>query len=90
MFEKIFFIYLAVINIIAFIMYGLDKAKAIAGKWRTTEFALIVVSAIGGCLGAFIGMRVWHHKTQKLKFQILVPLFLIIWVVIIMRLKRII
>lgn len=78
-------IYLIAINIVTFIIYGADKIKAMAGKWRISELALIVFAAIGGCFGAFIGMRVWHHKTQKLKFQVLVPLFMILWVFLILR-----
>ena len=84
MLEKIVIVYLMVINIIAFIMYGVDKIKAIGKKWRIPEAALIGVAAIGGSLGAFIGMKVWHHKTKKLKFQVLVPLFLIVWIAIIL------
>lgn len=87
MLDRIIIIYLIGINIIAFILYGVDKIKAVAGKWRVTEASLIGIATIGGCFGAFIGMRVWHHKTRKLMFQVLVPLLIIIWIAIILYWK---
>lgn len=78
-------IYLIAINIVAFIVYGADKIKAMSGKWRISEFALILFAAIGGCFGAFVGMRIWHHKTKKLRFQVLIPLFMMLWTVLILR-----
>ena len=87
MLDKIVVIYLIAINIIAFILYGVDKIKAVAGKWRVTEISLIGVAAVGGCFGAFIGMRVWHHKTRKLMFQLLVPFLMFIWIAIILYWK---
>ena len=73
------FCYLLIINIIAFFLYGIDKRKAVRNKWRIPEATLILFAAIGGALGALLGMLVWHHKTKKWKFRILVPLFLILW-----------
>ena len=72
-------IYLLIVNLIAFVLYGVDKSRARREKWRIPEATLIGVAAAGGALGAFVGMKVWHHKTKKLKFTILVPLFLIVW-----------
>ena len=73
------FCYLLIINIIAFFLYGIDKRKAVRNKWRIPEATLVLFAAIGGALGALLGMLVWHHKTRKWKFRILVPLFLILW-----------
>lgn len=62
--------YLAALNIVAFFMYGLDKAKAgIAGARRISERSLLIVALIGGSLGALAGMKVFRHKTKKLAFQ---------------------
>lgn len=71
--------YLAVINLTAFLFYGADKRKAVKDQWRTPESVLIGLAAFGGGLGALIGMRVFHHKTHKWKFRLLVPLFCILW-----------
>jgi uncharacterized membrane protein YsdA (DUF1294 family) len=64
-------------NIITFAMYGLDKRKAVKGKWRTSEAALIVVAFLMGGIGAFLGMVVLRHKTKHLKFRLLLPLAVI-------------
>jgi uncharacterized membrane protein YsdA (DUF1294 family) len=77
---NILYIYLAIINVVAFTAYGLDKWKAKKSKWRTPESTLILFAAIGGALGAYAGMKCFRHKTQHKKFTILVPLFLIAWI----------
>ena len=68
--------YILGINVIAFLVYGIDKLKAKRGKWRIPEFTLLLLAAIGGSLGAWLGMKVWHHKTMHKKFQYGVPLLL--------------
>ncbi len=70
--------YLALINIITFIMYGADKYKAIHNQWRIPEATLITAAIIGGSIGAWCGMKVWHHKTMHLKFKYGVPLIFIL------------
>ena len=77
--------YLLIINIITFIIYGIDKYKSIKHKYRISENTLIILSIIGGPIGAFFGMITFHHKTQKKKFIILIPLLLIIWVYILIN-----
>ena len=70
-------IYLAAINIITFFLYGIDKWKAKRSKWRISEAALIWLSVFGGSIGAWLGMNVWHHKTQHNKFKYGIPLILL-------------
>ncbi len=81
--NKFIILYLIIINIIEFIIMGLDKLLAIKHKYRIPEFTLLFISAIGGSIGAIIGMNLFHHKTKKLKFRILFPLFLILHIIII-------
>jgi uncharacterized membrane protein YsdA (DUF1294 family) len=76
-------IYLAIINLCAFVAFGIDKLKARRGAWRTPESTLLLLAAIGGSFGAFLGMKVWRHKTQHNKFTILVPLLMAIHIAII-------
>lgn len=70
-------LYLVVINVVAFVVYGVDKYKAKHGRWRIPEATLLGLAVIGGSIGAWLGMRVWHHKTMHKKFQYGVPLILI-------------
>lgn len=71
--------HLLVINVAAFAAYGIDKYKARHDKWRIPEATLLWLAALGGALGALLGMRVWHHKRKHWKFRILVPLLLALW-----------
>ncbi len=77
--------YLLIINIITFIIYGIDKYKSIKHKYRISEATLIILALLGGPLGAFLGMITFHHKTQKKKFIILVPIIMLIWVYILIK-----
>ncbi len=65
-----------ILNVIAFVVFGLDKGKAVAGGRRFEERTLIL-AALMGPFGAYSGMRLFHHKTRKLKFK-LVPIFLLL------------
>ena len=65
--------YLIIINIAAWIMYGLDKWKAKSGAWRIPERTLLLTALAGGSVGALAGMLLFHHKTRKPKFMIGVP-----------------
>ena len=75
---KIMLICLLVLNIITFLVYGIDKFKAQHARWRVPESVLLGLAAIGGSIGAWLGMMVWRHKTQHNKFKYGVPLILII------------
>ena len=66
-------IYLAIVNITAFVMYGIDK-------WRT----LLGIAIIGGSIGALAGMQIWHHKTLHKKFRYGIPFIIIAQVAIVM------
>lgn len=74
--------YLFVINLLAFLAFGMDKRKARKQRWRISEATLLWLAALGGSLGAWIGMRVWHHKTLHKKFRYGVPALLVLHVVV--------
>ena len=76
-------IYLAVINVVTFFMYGVDKWKAKKSKWRIRETALLGLAVLGGSIGAWLGMIVWHHKTQHKKFKYGIPAIIIVQLAII-------
>ena len=74
--------YLIAINIITFFIYGIDKLKAKKGKWRIPESTLLLLAIIGGSIGAWLGIKVWHHKTLHKKFKYGIPLILIVQIAI--------
>lgn len=75
-------IYLIAINIATFFVYGIDKWKARRSKWRIPESTLLTLAVLGGSIGAFLGMRTWHHKTMHNKFKYGVPLIINLQVVL--------
>lgn len=75
--------YLISINILTFIVFGIDKWKAAHSKWRIPEATLLTLAVIGGSIGALLGMKTWHHKTKHLKFIYGVPAIIIVQLIII-------
>mgnify|MGYP002555544562 FL=1 len=75
-------IYLAAINVITFIMFGADKARAAKGRWRISESALILAALLGGSIGALAGMRIFHHKTRHRKFTVGIPVILALQIIL--------
>ena len=69
--------YLFAINIVSFFLYGIDKYKAKKNKWRISEATLLMIAVIGGSIGAWVGMRIWHHKTMHKKFKYGIPVIII-------------
>lgn len=74
---------LIALNLLTFIVYGIDKWKAVKGKWRIPEATLLILAVIGGSIGALLGMQIWHHKTRHLKFKYGVPFILLAQIVLI-------
>lgn len=74
--------YIVLINIASFLVYRADKKKAQKGKWRIPESTLIALSFFGGSIGAYLAMKLLRHKTQHKKFQICIPLSLILHILI--------
>ena len=72
--------YLLAINIATFLLYGIDKYKAKKNQWRISEATLLTMAAIGGSIGAWAGMRLWHHKTMHKKFKYGIPVIIIMQV----------
>ena len=70
--------YLLGINAVTFIVYGIDKYKAKKAKWRISEATLLLLAVLGGSIGAWMGMKVWHHKTMHKKFKYGIPAILLI------------
>ena len=69
--------YLLAINAVTLIVYGIDKYKAKKAKWRISEATLLLLAVLGGSIGAWMGMKVWHHKTMHKKFKYGIPAILL-------------
>ena len=74
--------YLLAINFVSFFLYGIDKYKAKKNQWRISEATLLMMAVIGGSIGAWTGMRLWHHKTMHKKFKYGIPVIIILQVVL--------
>lgn len=85
---KILIIYLIATNLLALLLYGIDKRKAKRHHWRIPEATLIGIGAVGGSIGALLGMYSFRHKTQHWKFKIGIPVILIAQIVLAIILIR--
>lgn len=70
---NMFLVYLAVVNLIGFVMMAYDKSQARNGGRRVPEKRLFAIAAMGGACGSWIGMRVYRHKTKHKTFVIGMP-----------------
>lgn len=75
---KALIVYLTLLNLLAFTLYGVDKRRAKQGAWRIPEKTLLIVAVIGGSVGALAGMQVFRHKTRHWYFLYGLPLILLI------------
>lgn len=76
------FIYLLIINALAFLLMLIDKQKAKKGRWRIPEKTLIAIAVLGGSVGAIAGMHLFRHKTKHPKFSIGLPVIFAIQAVL--------
>ena len=80
--------YLIGINVVTFLLYGIDKWKAQRGKWRIPEETLIWLAVVGGSIGALIGMYLFRHKTKHRKFTLGIPVIILAQAVIVFFLLK--
>lgn len=76
------FAYLLIVNLVGFMVYGIDKKKAVNHQWRIPESTLILIAFWGGAVGCLGGMVYFHHKTKKTKFYIGVPAILVFHIIL--------
>ena len=73
-----YIVYMIFMNVFTFILYRIDKKRAVARRWRIPEVVLLGMSLLGGCVGAFLAMRVFHHKTRHARFAMGVPIMILL------------
>lgn len=71
-------IYFIAVNLTAFLLFAVDKKRAIARQWRIPEALLLVVSAVGGGFGGYTSMQIFRHKTKKPIFMVCMPIFVVL------------
>ena len=76
----IFVVYILIVNVLAFIMYGIDKRRSQRKMYRIPENTLLWMARLGGGVGSWLGIKVFHHKTKHKRFMIIVPLWTVLWV----------
>lgn len=77
-------VYLIIVNVLGLVLFGIDKWKAKYAQWRISEPTLLTVAAIGGSIGSWIGMKMWHHKTLHKKFKYGIPLIMMVQFVLLL------
>ncbi|MGI6094841.1 MAG: DUF1294 domain-containing protein [Lachnospiraceae bacterium] len=82
---KYILLYLLLINLFTFFLYGLDKYKARRDLWRIPEATLLLFAIAGGSVGALAGMYTFRHKTRKAKFRLGVPTILLVQIILFYR-----
>ena len=73
--------YIIIINLLAFVLYGIDKKRSIRNEFRIRESVLLWIARLGGAFGSWLGIKLFRHKTKHTKFRIVVPLWMVIWMV---------
>ena len=88
---QILLIYTLSINLILFFTMGFDKHCATKQKWRVPEATLFILALLGGSIGGFISMKLFHHKTKKWYFYVIFTLALffqiLLWIFVLSHSK---
>ncbi|MBQ1183310.1 MAG: DUF1294 domain-containing protein [Clostridia bacterium] len=77
-FDMIFLLYLVIVSLVSFIITVFDKLRAKSGGWRVPEKTLLVLSFLGGSIAMLFTMNIVHHKTNKPKFMVGIPLIIVV------------
>lgn len=80
-------IIIAIVNSITFILYGVDKIKAVNNEWRISEKRLLKLSILGP-FGSYLGMKLFRHKVKKPKFYVGIPFFLFVQLAVLLLLLK--
>lgn len=75
-------LYLLFVNLIGFVLMGVDKRRAKRDQWRIAEKTLFLPPLLGGTVGAILGMRMFHHKTKHWYFRYGLPALLVLQLVL--------
>lgn len=79
---KYLMIYLCMMNLLAFILMGVDKRRAKRGAWRVPERTLFLSAILGGSIGGWLGMELFRHKTKHKSFTIGFPCIMLFQIIL--------
>ena len=82
-FLTIFWYFLAAVNVIAFVLMGVDKLKAKLHKRRIPEKVLFLFAIIFGGVGGTLGMYAFRHKTKHWYFAVFFPALAIVQIAVV-------
>ena len=85
---KILIIWLVLINLTAFALFGIDKKRAKKKQWRIPEKMLFLSAILGGSIGALLGMQLFRHKTKHWYFRYGIPFILLLQAALMVFLLR--
>lgn len=71
--KVLYLVYILILSLVTFVVWGWDKSAAIRGAWRISERALLLLVILGGAIGAGLGMLVFRHKTRNKMFRLVIP-----------------
>ena len=80
----IIILYVVAVNVVSFLMMGIDKRKAVKRAFRIPESTLFVLAIIGGSIGSIIGMHLFRHKTRHWYFLYGMPVILALQIILIL------
>ncbi len=86
-FDLLLMLYFILINVVGFILMGVDKKRARNDKWRVQEKTLWTVAWFGGALGNWLGMSYFRHKTKHKLFTIGTPIIMVLHIVLYVVIK---
>lgn len=81
---KYLYLYLCIVNALAFVFMLIDKRNAIKNRRRIPERTLLTLCAIGGSLGGYMSMQLFRHKTKHHRFSLGIPLMLALHIMILL------
>ena len=86
--KQALYVWIFLMSLITFVAFGVDKKRAVRNQYRISEKALITISLIGGGIGGWLGMRVFHHKTRHWYFLYGMPLIFVLQIALIIFLIK--
>lgn len=80
--------YILFISILGLLIMKIDKCKATSHRYRISEKTIFLIAVLGGSLGVWMGMYLFHHKTRHWYFVFGIPCIFVIQIILVYVLFR--